>query len=150
LTKDLEEKLDRYISNQVDETLEDEVEDHRQQIFQELNEIRRENATEINAHFKKMGFPPLNPEVLKDDRYQRYYQTDGDFYDGYPMHQYGLQHAWRGGRNFSPLNRQFGGYPYNSFAVPESFKSAKSPSKFLDEMPKNETKIDDEVDGFQH
>jgi hypothetical protein len=97
-----------------------------------------------------MGFPPLNPEVLKDDRYQRYYQTDGDFYDGYPMHPYGLQHAWRGGRHFSPLNRQWGGYPYNSFAVPESFKSAKSPSKFLDEMPKNETKIDDEVDGFQH
>jgi hypothetical protein len=33
LTKDLEEKLDRFISNQVDETLEDEIEDHRQQVF---------------------------------------------------------------------------------------------------------------------
>lgn len=59
--------------------MEEEIEDHRQQVFAELEEIRKENSAEINLHFKKLGYPPLDEtELLKNSRLPGY--------DGYGVH----------------------------------------------------------------
>ena len=45
---DMEELIELFIEQQVDETVEDEMDDHREQIYHELMAIRKENTDEIN------------------------------------------------------------------------------------------------------
>lgn len=113
-----------------------------------MREIRQENTDEINKHFSKLGYPPVDVELLKD----RYYNSEDGTYEtpfmnGYYPPFYGHPHEMRHWKGRHPYAAYSAYHPH--FVEPESFKGGKSPSKFLDEMPKRSSKADPEVDGFQ-
>lgn len=102
-------------------------------------------------HFKKLGYPPLDEtELLKNSRLTGY-----DGYGVHPFYDNRSSSPWKNSRygGYPPHHlqngRYYGGHPWNSIVVPESFLGGQSPSKFLDEMPKNRTNIDPEVEGYQ-
>ena len=44
--------------------------DHKKQVFNELEDIRQENAKDINQHFKKLGYSEIvDIEKLRADPY---------------------------------------------------------------------------------
>ena len=63
---DVEELIEKFIKVQVNETVDDEFEDHREQVFKELLEIRKENEQDINKHFKTKGYKAINARALME------------------------------------------------------------------------------------
>lgn len=63
---DIDDLIEEFIDVQVNETVDDEFEDHREQVFKELAAIRKENHQMIEKHFINKR---VDPYTLREDTY---------------------------------------------------------------------------------
>lgn len=71
LPSQVEEKIEAFIDIEAEKAVREEINEHKQLIFAELNQLKKEFEDEIDGHFQRMGMPYYGrPEDSpdKDDR----------------------------------------------------------------------------------
>ena len=137
--KAMDERVARFIQNQSEFSVVEEVNDYKDQIFAELKAVQDKRFTELEQHFREDGqaqhVPPYEGQIYPGVGDRGYYPFYGqnDFYANDPYYK-----AKRGDRYYG--NGYGYGYPYgyNPYTHVEPYQGKDSNTKYLDEHPQQD------------
>ena len=125
--KAMDERIARFIQNQAEYSVVEEVNDYKEQLFAELKNAQENRFAELEEHFKELGITA--PVPYEGQRYP------GGGYPYYHGDYYGRDPYYRGRKGDKYYGHPYG---YNPYHHVEPYQGKDSNTKYLDEHPQQE------------